>query len=51
MCWSAMNLGTTWIGYILQKKGKEGNVSIKIKHMSLLKKKVIYNKFNFFILT
>ena len=42
MCWSAMNFGITLFGYILKKKsnklGKEGNVGIKIKCISLLKK-------------
>ena len=39
MCWSAMNLGITWIGYIFKKSnkmGKEGNVGIKIKYISLV---------------
>ena len=44
MCWSAMNLGKTWMGQILKnsnKMEKEDNVSIKIKHISLLKKKLM----------
>ena len=48
MCWSAMNLGIIWIGYILLKKvieWDESNASIKIKHISLLKQVIKKNSF------
>ena len=46
-----MNLGKTWIGYILKKSnkmGKEGIFGIKIKYKSLLKKKSCLKKKTFF---
>ena len=51
MCWSAINLGITWIGYIFKKSNKmrkEGNVGIKIKYISLLKKKLFEQKIFFY---
>ena len=42
-----MNLGKTWMCYILKdgnKMGKEGNVSIKIKYIRELKKRIIKKK-------